>query len=161
MRLTDLDLQLVNIGATQLQPEAPPDLFSGGQVVIVGRYTTPGSGEVHVTGHEGATPFDRTWVIDAPALAENADVIKYVWATEKVRALMASIATGTPESEVRPQVEALGLAYRIQTPYTHFSGDWGGVGGVGDGGGCAVAGSTSPMWIGVVLLFVRRRRRLR
>lgn len=159
VRLTDLDLQLINIGANELQPEAPPDLFSGGQVIIVGRYTTPGAGEVHVTGKEGASPFDRTYVIDAPAVAEDADMIKYVWATEKVRALMASIANGTPESEVKPEVEAIGLAYRIQTPFTHFSGAYGDPGGVGDGGGCAIAGSTGPMWIGVVLLVARRRRR--
>jgi uncharacterized protein YegL len=159
VRLTDLDLQLTGIGPADLPTEAAPDLFGGGQVIIVGRYTTPGAGELHITGNEGPTPFDRTYVIDAPALAESNDVIKYVWATEKVRALMASVATGTPLDEVRPQIEAIGLAYRIQTPFTHFSGDYD-VGGSSDAVGCAIAGSTGPTWI-LALAFVLRRRRRR
>lgn len=160
VRLTDLDLQIIGIGPSDLSTEAAPDLFSGGQVVIVGRYTTPGAGELHITGNEGATPFDRTYVIDAPVLAEANDVIKYVWATEKVRALMASVATGTPLSEVRPQIEALGLAYRIQTPFTHFSGDYD-IGGGTSSVGCAVAGSTGSAWLVALALVLRRARRRR
>ena len=38
VRLTDMEASLTGIGATDVLPENAPDLFNGGQVLIVGRY---------------------------------------------------------------------------------------------------------------------------
>ncbi|HEY5951329.1 MAG TPA: VWA domain-containing protein [Kofleriaceae bacterium] len=157
VRLTDMAMDISDLGVADALPEKMPDLFSGGQVIVVGRYTTPGTGALGIAGMEGALPFDQTYVVDAPELAEGNDIIKYVWASEKVRALMATIADGADESVVHAEVEAIGLAYRIQTPYTHYSADYGSGG--SDGGGCSVAGTTGGIWLVVALVLVRRRRR--
>jgi Ca-activated chloride channel family protein len=160
VRLTDLSMQVTNVTLTDTLPEKMPDLFTGGQVVVVGRYSSPGAAELTITGMEGAVPFTKTFVVDAPDLAEGSDIIKYVWATEKVRSLMGSIANGANESDVRDQVVAIGLAYRIQTPYTHYAGgDYYATG--SDATGCSVAGPAASLWLGIALGFVLRRRRPR
>lgn len=158
VRLTDLSLQVVNAHLSDMLPEKMPDLFSGGQIVLVGRYEVGGLGALEITGKEGALPFSKTFYIDTPDLAEGNDVIKYVWASEQVRALMATLADGAAEADVRTEVEAIGLAYRIQTPYTHYSGTYDTYGGAGDAG-CSVAGQAASVWVGVAIAFVVRRRR--
>ncbi|HUS32176.1 MAG TPA: VWA domain-containing protein, partial [Kofleriaceae bacterium] len=54
VRLTDLDMEVSNVTLTDTLPEQMPDLFSGGQVILVGRYTSSGSGSLTITGMEGA-----------------------------------------------------------------------------------------------------------
>jgi Ca-activated chloride channel family protein len=127
VRLRDLALTIDGIGAVDTLPEAPPDLFAGGQVVIVGRYREPGVARIEVRGSEAGAPFVQTLQLDAPARIDTDDVIRFVWASEQVRALMASLADGADPAQVRAAVEALGLAYRIQTPFTRYAGGGGSV----------------------------------
>ncbi len=155
VRFTDLGLAIDGVGVTDTLPEAPPDLFGGGQVVIAGRYTTPGTASIRVTGLEAGVPFERTFALAAPELAAGDDVVKYVWATEKVRALMAQIAEGADEATIRAEVESLGLAYRIQTPYTRFSGG----GGSADAASCASGGGRAGLLVALALIGLARRRR--
>jgi hypothetical protein len=157
VRLTDLALEVSNLGIADALPEKMPDLFSGGQVIVVGRYTTPGTGELRITGLEGPVPFSETYLFEAPALTEGNEIIKYVWASEKVRTLMATLADGADRTTVRADIEALGLAYRIQTPYTHYSYEPGIAG--TESAGCSVSGATGGMWIVAAALLLRRRRR--
>jgi Ca-activated chloride channel family protein len=158
VRLTDLSMQVINAHLSDTLPEKMPDLFSGGQIILVGRYEAGGLGALEITGKEGAQPFSQTFYIDTPDLEQGNDIIKYVWASEKVRALMATIAGGASEADVRTEVEAIGLAYRIQTPYTHYSGSYDTYGSSGEAG-CSVAGQAASIWIGIAIAFVVRRRR--
>ncbi|NVB82393.1 MAG: VWA domain-containing protein [Kofleriaceae bacterium] len=169
VRLTDLDLSIANLGVADTLPEAPQDLFSGGQVLIVGRYTTPGTGTIDITGREGTQPFARSFVVDAPALSESGDIIKYVWASEKVNALMAQIANGGDAAALRSEIEQIGVAYRIQTPFTHYAGEFSGAG-IGDSAGCSIGSpdtkrrdgevGTILLVIGLVTRTIVRRRRV-
>jgi MYXO-CTERM domain-containing protein len=157
VRLTDLSLAVDGIGIADTLPESPPDLFGGGQIMIAARYTTPGAGEIRISGYEGELPFERTFVVDAPALAETADIVKYVWASEKVRALMAQIAAGGDRAQIRAEIEAIGVAYRIQTPFTSYSGTYDTA--ADDAATCSAGGGGAGLWvIALALVFVRRRR---
>lgn len=122
VRLTDLRVSVDGVGAELASPASPPDLFAGGQVLVIGRYTQPGTAAIRITGRAGDAPFAQTFLLEAPALAPDDDVLRQVWAAERVRVLMAGIATGADPEQVRAAVEDLGLAYRIQTPYTRFAG---------------------------------------
>lgn len=169
VRLTDLDLAIEDIGVADTLPETPQDLFSGGQLLIVGRYATPGTASIDITGREGQLPFAKSFVIDAPELAESNDIIKYVWAAEKVNSLVAQIAEGGDANALRNEIEHIGLAYRIQTPFTHYSGEFSGTG-ISDGGGCSIGyrdprrGDDHPITIVLLVAvviggtIVRRRR---
>lgn len=162
VRLTDLALTVDGIGAVDTLPEAPPDLFAGGQVAIVGRYQQPGVATVRITGQEGAQPFSQVIAADAPARIETDDVIRYVWATERVRALMAQLAEGGDAAAIQAAIEAIGVAYRIQTPFTRYAGG----GGVADdpevavdGGTCSAGGAGAAWAMALVAVPLLRRRR--
>jgi uncharacterized protein (TIGR03382 family) len=158
VRVTDLDLTLPGIGAAELYPEAAPDLFNGGQVVVVGRYSATGSGTARLTGDANGVAFDESISIDAPAMDQDNEFIKYVWATEKVGTLLADMARGGDVDQLREQITELGLAYRIQTPYTSFSATGVGAGGDSDPAsagsestGCSSSGSGAG-WLVLALL---------
>jgi Ca-activated chloride channel family protein len=121
VRVTDLTLTIAGIDTRDVLPEQPVDLFAGGQVVLVGRYATPGAGTARITGQASGAPFAMEIPFAAPALLEDHASIKYVWATEKVGALLAAMATGGDRAELTDQITALGLGYRIQTPFTSFA----------------------------------------
>lgn len=164
VRLTDLALTVDGVGATDTLPEAPPDLFAGGQVAIVGRYQQPGVATVRITGQQGAQPFSQVIAADAPARIETDDVIRYVWATEQVRALMAQLADGGDAAAIQAAIEAIGVAYRIQTPFTRYAG--GGIAEapevVSGSAGCSAGGAGAAWALALALVpLVRPRRRAR
>ncbi|MBN2359363.1 MAG: VWA domain-containing protein, partial [Deltaproteobacteria bacterium] len=121
VRVTDLQLSFVGLTATDTLPEQPPDLFSGGQLIVVGRYQPAPAASVQLTGAAGATPYRHDTPFAAPEFEPDNAFVKYLWATEKVQALLAEMARGGDREQLRQQITDLGLAYRIQTPYTSFS----------------------------------------
>ena len=60
-------------------------------------------------------------LFDAPAQNPDNTFIKYVWATEMVGQLLADMVGKRDDSALRDKISKLGMAYRIQTPYTSFS----------------------------------------
>lgn len=177
VRLTDLELELAGAGASEFMPEQMQDLFSGGQAIIVGRYSTAGVASVRLGGDDNGAPFLRYIDVDVPAQETGNEFIKYLWATEKVGKLLADMSRGGDMGQLQTQIIELGLAYRIQTPYTSFTtnqptsgggsgGGGGGSGGGGGGGGDSWGGgANTPVELvicAVLVAFavVRRRRRL-
>jgi Ca-activated chloride channel homolog len=176
VRVTDLSLSISGITTRDVLPERPPDLFNGGQVVLVGRYQAPGQGTARITGKaEGKAHLTQLPLL-APALEQDNGFIKYVWATEKVGSLLAALGRGGDANQLEQQITALGLAYRIQTPYTSFSSPnagatpgisgsgGGGYSGGSGGGGGGYSGSGDVSLVGLLALLglvPLARRRLR
>jgi len=153
VRLTDLELEFVGLGASDTLPEQMGDLFSGGQAIMVGRYSVAGTGSVRVRGNDNGGGFLRYVDVIAPERQDANAFIKYVWATEKVGKLLADMSRGGDVSALEDQIRELGLAYRIQTPYTSFStagggGGTSGGGGGGSGGGSGGGGGGGSGWAG-------------
>lgn len=121
VRLENMTVGLTGLATDATLPENPPDLFNGGQVLIVGRYQNPGDGSARVAGTAAGVPYELELPVSAPELAEDNEFIKYVWATQRVGQLLAEMATGGDVEELRAEITELGLAYRIQTPFTSFS----------------------------------------
>ncbi len=142
VRVTDLSLAVTGISPHDVLPERPPDLFNGGQVVLVGRYKTPGVGTAKITGRAEGKAHVTTLALSAPATEQDNGFIKFVWATEKVGQLLAAMGKGGDYNSLKKQITALGLAYRIQTPFTSFSTpSGGGSSGGSSGGGYSGGGS--------------------
>ncbi len=136
VRLTDLEVDADSVGAEDVLPEQMHDLFSGGQAVLVGRYSSPvaGTAAVRITGNDNGAGFLRSISVSAPEVEDDNAFIKHLWASEKVGALLAQMSTGGNYNSLRSQIIELGLAYRIQTPFTSFAAPPGGGGGGGGGG---------------------------
>jgi Ca-activated chloride channel family protein len=170
-RLTNVTVTVSGVDANAMLPQPMVDVFGGGQAILVGRYATPGTATLHITGSDDGAPFTRDVSFDASALEPDNEPIEYVWATEQVGELLAKMATGGDWQSLQDQIVKLGLGYRIQTPYTSFtsanpnpagsgSGGTGGTGGSGGsgtgstGGGGWSFGDATPPARTPILLFV-------
>ena len=104
------------------RPDDLPDLFAGGQLVLVGRYTGADN-QVRVTLTGDANGKPQTYQLDArfPALDTQADFLPRLWASRKIGTLMDEVRL-RPEAGVRDeivqQIIALSREYGILTPYT-------------------------------------------
>ena len=121
--LTDVSVSIEGVEVETLLPQALPDVFSERPVVIMGRYSTPGTRSVTITGNLGGRPWSRNIEIDFPAQA-SAPALESMWARRKVDDLTrkAHLANILPEGDraTKDQVIDLALEFGIMTEYTSF-----------------------------------------
>jgi Ca-activated chloride channel family protein len=118
--LTDLELDLGDVEAFDLYPSELPDLFAGGQLVVVGRYREPGGGTIRLAGSvEGEA---RTFAYSDQSFRASGgpDFLPRLWATRKIGALLNEIRLNGPEEEAIDQIVRLSIRYGIVTPYTSY-----------------------------------------
>lgn len=118
--LSDVRLDLSAAGALDLQPRRMPDLFSGSQLLVLGRFTQPGRHAVRLGGRSGGE--ERTWTFEADFASNDTrnDYLPRLWATRKVGYLLDQIRLNGSRPELVDSVVALGKRYGVVTPYTSF-----------------------------------------
>jgi len=123
--LTDLSLDFGELSTYDIYPNPLPDLFSGSQVVVVGRYHQGGSQTVILKGNVNSAP----QVLSFPAQDFSADSrtgsdtlasLPRLWATRKVGYLLNKIRLQGPDQETIDQLVKLSIRYGIVTPYTSY-----------------------------------------
>lgn len=118
--LTDLRLDFGDVTVYDLQPDPLPDLFAGGQLVLLGRYRQAGTETIRLSGSvQGLT---RTFEYDEQQFSRSGgpDFLPRLWATRKIGALLSQIRLQGPEPELVDQVVKLSIRYGIVTPYTSY-----------------------------------------
>lgn len=118
--LTDLALDLGRAGAYDLYPEPLPDLFAGGQLVLVGRYRQPGTHALTLTGAMEGRRATFEFPSTTFAASGGPDFLPRLWATRKIGALLQQIRLEGPQPEIVEQVVRLSIRYGIVTPYTSY-----------------------------------------
>ena len=123
--LTNLELDLGRLNAYDIYPNPLPDLFSGSQVVVTGRYREGGVFNVKLSGYvngqrqEFVYPeqrfldeirYDTKPFVELPRL----------WATRKIGALLQEIRLQGNNQELIDQVVRISIRYGIVTPYTSY-----------------------------------------
>jgi Ca-activated chloride channel family protein len=105
---------------SKMYPEPLPDLFKGGQWIIVGRYTGEGAAAVKIEGT--AAGQSRQFVQDVKFSSDSPDAefIPRLWATRRVGYLLDEIRLHGENSELRDEVTQLARRYGIVTPYTAY-----------------------------------------
>ncbi len=114
--LTDVKLEL-GPGLVQVYPKRMPDLFAGGQVVLLGRYTGSGSRTIRVRGkHRGR---NVTYEYEG-RLADSPETpyLERLWAHRKIAFLLDEIRLQGETPELKQEVLALATRHAIVTPYT-------------------------------------------
>ena len=102
--------------AAEAWPERIPDLYLGEPIVVTARLHGD-AGPVVVRGMRGEEP----WRDDIAAARDVRGAgLDKLWAGQKVRALLDSLAGGSDAGEVERQVTELGMGHRLLTPYTSF-----------------------------------------
>jgi Ca-activated chloride channel homolog len=120
--LADLRLALRGADAYDVYPRDLGTLYRGGQLVVTGRYRTPGNATVALTATVAHQQEPRTfdWPVTLPAHAEDNSFIPRVWATRKTGYLLDEIRLRGENPELRDSVVQLARRFGIVTPYTSY-----------------------------------------
>ncbi|NLD71319.1 MAG: VWA domain-containing protein, partial [Chloroflexi bacterium] len=118
--LTDVTLDYGSMEISEVYPFPLPDVFSGGQLLVVGRYRQGGEATITLSGSrdEGLERF----IYGDMAFAENGgpDLIPRLWATRKIGHLLTQIRLHGPDGELIDEIIDLSVRYGIVTPYPSF-----------------------------------------
>jgi Ca-activated chloride channel family protein len=118
--MSEVALDLSAFGAFDVYPKRLPDLFKGQQLVVMGRYRTPGESKVTMTGafNGGKKSFEYGAAMAKESKA--ADFIPRLWAIRKVGYLLEEIRLHGERPELKDEVTMLGKKFGIVTPYTSY-----------------------------------------
>lgn len=120
--LTDVKAVWNGVDATDVHPRPMPDLFSGSELTLYGRYQTAGRGTLVVTGRAGGKPARFEFPIELPKEETRHAFVPRLWATQKIaRELDLIRLSGRPaDAEVVASIVKLAKKHGIVTPYTSF-----------------------------------------
>jgi Ca-activated chloride channel family protein len=119
--LTSPALTIGSIETFDVFPRTMPDLFSGSQVAVYGRYSGEGSSQVVITGKAGDEERVLEYEAYFPDRHTDYGFVPKLWATSKIAYLMSQIKISTEQARTDALIDTvkeLSLAYGIVTPYT-------------------------------------------
>jgi Ca-activated chloride channel family protein len=122
--LTNLALDMGGVQTDLVYPRELPDVFRGGQVTLIGRYTNPydlSNVVLRLSGRTGSR--ERAYVyenLSFPLHNTNNDFLPRLWATRRVGWLMEQVRTNGEQKELTDEIVDLGTRYGIVTPYTSY-----------------------------------------
>lgn len=125
--LTNLNLDFGGVQTYDLYPLPLPDLFSGSQIILVGRYHGEGGSTTltltgTVNGQTQAFQFTGQVFTSASQASSNDPLssIPRLWATRKIGYLLQQIRLHGADQETISQIIKLSIRYGIVTPYTSY-----------------------------------------
>jgi Ca-activated chloride channel homolog len=109
----------------RVYPKAPFDLFSGEQLVVVGRYKKAGTAKVYVSGKVSGK--EQKFDFPADFVSKSADetnaFIEKLWAVRRVGEILDEIDLKGKNNELVKELVSLATRHGILTPYTSFLAD--------------------------------------
>lgn len=122
--LTDLELDFGDLRVYDLYPSPLPDLFSGSQIVILGRYRQGGETTIRLSGQieSNTQNFEYTGQVFSSQSKDQfpENTLPRLWATRKIGYLLNKIRLQGPDQETIRQIVSLSIRYGIVTPYTSY-----------------------------------------
>jgi Ca-activated chloride channel family protein len=118
--LADLSLDFGGARVEDTYPHPLPDLFAGGQIILVGRYRQGGNATITLRGTVNGEPATYTFRDVRFRSSGGDDFIPRLWATRKIGHLLTQIRLHGAERELVDEVVGLSVRYGIVTPYTSF-----------------------------------------
>ena len=119
--LTDLALSGDGVELYDLQPATLPDLFAGDELVVLGRYRGPGSGDRAVTVRGRRNGREETFTTSIAAGGGNGtEYVTQLWASRKAANLARELRLNGGNREVMEELRQLALRYGILTEYTAY-----------------------------------------
>lgn len=116
----------------RIYPKDVVDLFAGEQLVIVGRYKTPGAAKITITGKVGAAgtssdgaeqKFDFAATLADHSGDQSQAFIEKLWAVRRIGEILDQIDLKGHNEELVKELVSLSLQHGIMTPYTSFLAD--------------------------------------
>ena len=107
------------VRVSKLYPNPLPDLFKGEEIVLVGRYSKAGKGDVLLDGTVNGDKVQTEFGVTFPKVADR-DFIPRLWATRRVGFLLDEIRLHGEKKELKEEITRLARQYGIVTPYTAY-----------------------------------------
>lgn len=118
--LTDLEIDFGDLQTYDLYPADLPDLFSGEQLVLLGRYREGGTTDLVLRGVAGDRVHTFTYEARRFASQDGTEAVPRLWAARKIGTLLKQVRIEGPDEETIAQIVALSIRYGIVTPYTSY-----------------------------------------
>jgi Ca-activated chloride channel family protein len=118
--LTELTLDVPGVKIAEMYPKQLPDLFHGGQIVVLGAYTGDGDSAIRLKGRVGKKSEELVFEGTFPKKATERTFIGPLYANRKIGFLLDQIRLHGENKELKDEVVRLSLAYGIETPYTSY-----------------------------------------
>ena len=119
--LTNLKLEFpAGVRVTKLYPNPLPDLFRGDQLVLAGRYSGDGEGDLLLDGTLNGQPKRMTQRVKFSSGESGNEFIAQLWALRRVGWLLDEVRLRGESKELRDEVVDLARRYAIVTPYTSY-----------------------------------------
>jgi Ca-activated chloride channel family protein len=119
-----VDLKLTtskNILLNDMYPTRLPDLFHGGQLLVLGKYKGDGKATITLEGSVGTARRTYTFEVDLPAsTGEERSFVENLWARRKIGFLLDQIRANGEKKELKDEVIAIARRHGIATPYTSY-----------------------------------------
>lgn len=108
------------IRVSRLYPNPLPDLFRGDQLVLAGRFSGSGEGEVAIEGTLNGEPGRIAQRVKFSDAESGHEFIPQLWAMRRAGFLLDEIRLRGENAELRDEVVHLARRYAIVTPYTSY-----------------------------------------
>ena len=118
--LTGVEIDFGDIAVSDLYPRTIPDLFSGEQLVLLGRYRDGGTADIELRGRFGDEERSLLYPDRRFEAHGGQPAVARLWATRKIGDLLRLARTGEPTRETIEQIVALSIRFGIVTPYTSY-----------------------------------------
>lgn len=116
--LTDIRLEIGDLGASDVYPSTIPDLFHGDDIVVLGRYESEGHHAIRLVGQRGDEQQTLVYEGEFPTVQKANDFLPRLWANRKVAYLLDEIRLHGGNRELVDEVIRLATRFGIVTPYT-------------------------------------------
>ena len=117
--LSDVKLEIGGLKLSDAYPRELPDLFRGGQLLVLGRFRGKGHHAVKLSGTVSGKARHFVFEADFAETQDNA-FLPRLWAVRKVTYLLGAIRRNGEKKELVDEVVRLAKRHGILTPYTSF-----------------------------------------
>lgn len=120
-------------------PVQLPNLYKGQQLIVVGRYASPGNVNINFSGQAFGQPVSYDYTLDlADTSVTNMQFLPRLWSKKKIESLYSQYLSENPSSPaaaaIQEEIVALSLCYGVISPFTSFEDNTDTGGGNGGGG---------------------------
>ena len=105
---------------TEVYPRTFSDLFAGGQLTMLGRYSGHDDQAIRVKGMVAGQEKEFVYEINFPKENKENDQVPRLWAIRKIGFLLDQIRLNGESKELKDEVVQLAKKYGIVTPYTSY-----------------------------------------
>ncbi len=120
--LTDIRISFGKGHIQSTYPEVLPDLYKGGQITWVGKYSQTGATTVTITGKQNGVEKTYSFPVEfaSHTASSTHDYLEKIWASRRIGHLINQIDLHGQNEELVNELVNLSKQYGILTPYTAF-----------------------------------------